>query len=458
MAWAVLLGAALALPAASCDDDEGSQSSVTSERSDGGADAPASDGPDGGAAAMDPVWAAMSESLTNGRRIFRSDTFGSEAFWGDTLKLHQAIAGAANAGVGAGVSPMTALSVGLKVDAEAVPAALASQIKAGQVDLTSPATTLALLRIDAVVGVKGLFNADMTLRSVGIQCALCHSTVDDSFAPGIGKRLDGWPNRDLNVGAIIALAPDLSVFTSALGVDEATVKTVLMAWGPGKFDASLMLDGKALRPDGKSGATLLPAAFGLAGQSLHTWTGWGSISHWNALVANLEMMGKGTFFDPRLDNPTKYPVAVKLKSSKVRNDPDLVTSKLADLQLYQLALRPPPPPAGSFDAAAAERGKATFAAKARCAECHVPPLFSEPGWPMHTAAEIGIDDFQAKRSPDERYRTAPLRGLHAHSKGGFYHDGRFATLMDVINHYDTFLMLGLTAAEKTDLVEYLKSL
>jgi hypothetical protein len=409
-------------------------------------------------AATDPVQVQMAESLAAGRKAFRSDTFGSEAFWGDTLKLHQAIAGKDGGGVSAGVSPNAALAVGLKVDSEALPAALVGQIRAGQVNLDDPKTTLALLELNAVVGVTGLFNPDKTLRSMGIQCAFCHSTVDDSFAPGIGKRLDGWPNRDLNVGAIIAMAPDLSAFAELLQVDVATVKTVLMSWGPGKFDAALALDGKAMRPDGKSGATLLPAAFGLAGVSLHTYTGWGSVTHWNALVSNLEMMGRGTFYDPRLNNPAKFPVAARTKAHDVRKQPDLVTSKLADLHLYQLALRPPPPPAGSFDTAAAERGQALFTSKAKCAGCHVPPLFVEPGWPMHTAAEIGIDDFQAKRSPDERYRTAPLRGLHAHSKGGFYHDGRFASLMDVINHYDAHLTLGLTATEKSDLVEYLKSL
>ena len=400
----------------------------------------------------------MGESLATGQKTFRFDTFGDEAFWGDTLKLHTAIAGAANGGVGPGLSPRAALAVGLKVDAEALPAALVASIRAGEVNLDDPATTLALLRLNAVVGLTGFFNPDMTIRSVGIQCALCHSTVDDSFSPGIGKRLDGWAARDLNVGAVIALAPDLSAVATLLGVDQATVRQVVMSWGPGKFDAELLLDGKAFRPDGKPAATLIPPAFGLAGMSLHTWTGWGSVSHWNAFVANLEMMGKGTLFDPRLDDAAKFPIAARNMMGHVRKQPDLITGKLADLQLYQLALRAPPPPAGSFDAAAAERGAVVFAGKARCAECHVPPLFSEPGWPMHTAAELGIDDFQALRSPDERYRTAPLRGLHSHTKGGFYHDGRFPGLIDVVNHYDAHFMLGLAAGEKTDLVEYLKSL
>jgi hypothetical protein len=219
-----------------------------------------------------------------------------------------------------------------------------------------------------------------------------------------------------------------------------------------------MHDGKATRPDGKSAATLLPAAFGLAGVNSHTYTGWGGVSHWNAYVANTQMHGKGTFFDPRLKDEKKFPVAAKAGDWNIRNDPDLVTSKLAALQFYQLALVAPKPPPGSFDPAAAARGQAVFNGKADCQRCHVPPLFSEPGWPMHTAAEIGIDDFQARRSPDEHYRTTPLAGLFAHSKGGFYHDGRFATLGDVVRHYDAHFKLKLTDAEVKDLVEYLRSL
>lgn len=404
------------------------------------------------------VDASAAQTVAGGRQIFRHDTFGSESFWGDTLRLHQAIAGASQGGVGPGVSPRTALGVGLKVDVNALPAALVQQLSRNEVNLDDPATTVALLKLDAVVGVKGLLNESGGVRSMGITCALCHSTVDDSLAPGIGNRLDGWANRDLNVGAIIALSPDLSAFTSLLGVSEATVKTVLNSWGPGKFDAELVLDGKAFRPDGKSAATLIPPAYGMAGVNLHTWTGWGSVAHWNAFVANLEMHGKGTFFDPRLNDPVKFPIAAREGMGNIRSNPDLITAKLPALHFYQLAIPAPRPPAGSFNAAAAARGAQVFNTKAQCARCHVPPIFTEPGWNMHTAEEIGIDDFQAMRSPDERYRTAPLRGLFAHQKGGFYHDGRFATLNDVVNHYDTTLALGLTQAEKNDLVEYLKSL
>ena len=397
-------------------------------------------------------------TLEEGRNVFRFDTFGDEQFWGDTLRLHDAIRGAALGGVGPGVSPTTALSVGLKVDADALPRKLRAQLKRGSVDLDDPATTVALLQLGAVVGLTGFFDDAGGLRSVGIQCALCHSTVDDALAPGIGHRLDGWPNRDLDVGAIIALAPDLSVVTTLLGVDDATVRGVLKAWGPGKFDAELFMDGRALGPDGKPGATLIPPAFGLAGVNLATWTGFGSATYWNAFVANLEMHGKGTFYDPRLNDPNQFPVAARAGFGNVRNTPDLVTPKLGALHFYQLAIPAPTPPEGSFDPSAASRGEGIFAGKANCASCHVPPIFTEPGWNMHTAAEIGIDDFQASRAPDRRYRTTPLRGLFTREKGGFFHDGRFATLRDVVDHYDVFFALGLSEQEKSDLIEYLKSL
>jgi len=396
--------------------------------------------------------------LDEGKQTFRFDTFGDEAFWSSALQLHQAIAGQNFGGVGPGVSPKTALAVGLKVDSEALPQSLVSQLKHGRVNLDDPATTLALLKLGAVVGVKGTFKNDGSLQAVGITCAVCHSTVDDSFAPGIGKRLDGWANRDLNVGAIAALSPNLKPVADLLGVDEATVRAVLQSWGPGKFDAELFLDGKAFRPDGKSAATLIPPAFGLAGVNLHTWTGWGSVTHWNAFVANLEMHGQGTFYDPRLNDAVKFPIAARAGFGNVRNDPDLITPKLPALQFYQLALPAPPGPIGSYDPAAAARGELLFKGVAKCSVCHVPPIYTEPGWNMHTPAEIGIDDFQAKRSPDERYRTAPLKGLWTHQKGGFYHDGRFATLGDVVEHYNSFFGTNLSNQQKADLVEYLKSL
>ncbi len=395
--------------------------------------------------------------LDDGKEAFRFDTFGDEVFWGDALQLHLAIAGDSLGGIGPGLTPSAALELGLKVDVDALPPEVINALQQGEIDLEDPATTLALLKLDAVIGVKGFFSGD-DLSSVGIQCALCHSTADNSFAPGIGSRLDGWANRDLNVGAIVALAPNLEPFTSLLGVDEGTAKTVLNSWGPGKFDAGLFLDGQAFQPNGESAATLIPPAFGLAGVNLHTWTGWGSVTHWNAFVANLEMHGQGTFFDPRLDDPERFPIAAQNGFGNVRSDPDLITPKLAALQFYQLALPAPKPPAESFDAGAAASGKAIFNGKADCARCHVPPIFTEPGWNMHTAEEIGIDDFQAERAPDQRYRTAPLKGLWTHTTGGFYHDGRFATLHEVITHYDSHFGLGLSQSEMNDLVEYLKSL
>jgi len=406
----------------------------------------------------DSVTANAEEMLQEGRRIFRHDTFGDEAFWGGALELHEAIAGTRSGGTGPGLSPKAALAVGLKVDSEALPRPLEQDLSKGKVNLDDPATTIALLRIDAVVGVKGFFRPDGSLRSMGITCALCHSTVDDSLAPGIGRRLDGWANRDLNIGAIAALAPNLRPVAGLLGTDEATVRSALTSWGPGKFDAELLLDGKAFRPDGKTAATLIPPAFGLAGVNLHTWTGWGSVTHWNAFVANLEMHGQGTFYDPRLNDAAKFPIAARNGFGNVRGTPDLTTSKLAPLHFYQLAIPAPAAPQRSFDARAAARGATVFNGKAQCATCHVPPLFTEPGWNMHQASEIGIDDFQAKRSPDEAYRTAPLKGLWTHQKGGFYHDGRFATLRDVVEHYNGFFSLSLTEQEKGDLIDYLKSL
>lgn len=396
--------------------------------------------------------------VEEGQRVFRYETFGDEVFWGDALRLHEAIAGAKLGGVGDGLTPKAALQLGLKVDAAALPARLRADLRRGAVNLDDPATTLALLRQNAVVGLTGFFDRSGRLASLGIQCALCHSTVDDSLAPGIGLRLDGWANRDLDVGKVIALAPNLRPFADLLGVDEATVRVVLSSWGPGKFDALLVLDGKAFRPDGRSAAVLIPPAYGLAGINLHTWTGFGSIPYWNAYVAVLQMHGRGTFFDERLNNPVQYPIAARTGEWNVRNKPDLVTRHLPPLHAYQLSLAAPKPPAGSFNWVAALRGRSIFHGAGKCASCHVPPLFVEPGFHMHRPAEIGIDSFQADRSPEKRYKTPPLKGLWAHQKGGFFHDGRFPTLRGVVDHYDANLALGLSERQKRDLVEYLKSL
>ena len=403
--------------------------------------------------------------FSEGQQIFRFDTFGSEAFWTKT-GLHRAIAGEKNGGVGPGVSPKKALELGLKVDALKVPPPIAALVATGKANMDDPGVTVALLKANAVLGVTGFFDKDgKTLTGIGIQCSLCHSTVDDKLQPGIGLRLDGWPNRDLNIGAIVASAPDLSAFTKLLKVDDATVRKVLTSWGPGKYDAELVHDGKAMRPDGKSAATLIPPAFGLAGVNSHTWTGaWGSISYWNAYVANTQMHGQGTFFDPRLNDSKKYPVAAASASAgqtRKSDAPDRVTGKLAALHFYQLAMPAPKPPADAFDAARAKQGQVLFAGKARCASCHVPPLYTEPGYNLHTAEEIGIDDFQSQRSPDNRYRTEPLRALwdtRKIHKGGYYHDGRFATLADVVNHYDRHFGTRLSEKEKADLIEFLKSI
>jgi hypothetical protein len=414
---------------------------------------------------QDVVAQNAQDMIQAGRQTFRYDTFGDEAFWGGTLKLHQAIQGSAFGGVGPGVSPATALAVGLKVDADALPPSLLADVRHGRVNLNSPATTLALLKLNAVVGVTGFFNSEGSLTSMGIQCALCHSTVDNSFSvPGIpaghiGRRLDGWPNRDLNVGAIVNLSPDLSAPAKLLGVDQATLRKVLLSWGAGKFDAQVFLDGKAFRPDGTSAATLIPPAYGLAGFNLHTSTGWGSVTYWNAFVANLEMHGKGRFSDSRLNNPSQFPVAAANGFADVAASPedDRITPKLAALQVYQLAIPAPKPPAEPFNFAA-RRGEALFNDKAQCARCHVPPLFTEPGWNAHAPADVCIDSFQADRSPDKVYRTAPLAGLFSRQKGGFYHDGRFGTLSDVVNHYDGCMNLQLSDGEKADLVQYLLTL
>jgi hypothetical protein len=394
-----------------------------------------------------------------GRKIFRFDTFGSEEFWGGTLQLHRAIIGEKEGGVGPGLTPRQALQVGLKVDVTALPAILGEVIRKGSISLDDPRTTQALIRANAVVGVRGDFDEHNRLRSVGITCAICHSTVDDSFAPGIGRRLDGWPNRDLNVGEVVALAPNLKPYATLLHVEEDEVRRVVRSWGPGKYDAELNFDGKATGPGGKSAAVLIPAAFGLAGMNNHTYTGGrGSIPYWNAYVAVTQMHGKGAFYDPRLEDAARYPLAPKTGLAHKRDSPDLVTSKLAALHLYQLSIPAPKPPEHSYNAEQARRGEGIFMGKAKCATCHIPPLFSEPGANVHRADEIGIDDFQAQRGPEATYRTMPLKGLFARSKGGFYHDGRFADYMAVVEHYDTFKQLKLTATEKEQLVEYLKTL
>jgi len=404
----------------------------------------------------DAIEKNMKDLFEKGQAVFRFETFGDEAFWTDKLQLHKIIADEKHGGTGPGMTPKQALDLGLKVDLAILPKFLRRRIKEGKF-LDDPWVTLQLIKVNSVLGVVGKFDGDGNLKSIGLTCAVCHSTVMDPS--GIGARLDGWPNQDLNVGAIVSAAPNLKPLTDLLGVDVATLKKVLASWGPGKYDAELNLDGKGFRPDGKSAATLIPEAFGHAGHNLHTWTGgWGNVTYWNAYVANLQLQGQGRFFDPKLMNASKYPIAAKAGFGNKMSDSDHVSSKLAALQFYQLAIPAPRPPKGSFNEDAARRGEVLFSGKAKCASCHTPPLYAEPGWNTHKPDEICIDDFQSSRSPEGTYVTQGLKGLWAHAKRGFYHDGRFATMLDVVNHYNSCKKLGLTEAEKNDLVEFLKSL
>ena len=418
------------------------------------------------APSQQPAEVHAMDLLEQGRQTFRFDTFGDEAFWGDTLRLHETI----NT-----LTPNQALALGLKVDVEAL-GGLANDLREGRVNLDDPAVTRVLVQRKAVLGVVGQFNSDGTLRTVGLTCALCHSTVNDSLAPGVGQRLDGWANRDLNVGGIVAAAPNLDPVAGLLRfaiptIDTATVRAVLNSWGPGKFDAELLFDGKAFTPDGRPAATMLPNAYGLSGHNLHTWTGgWGGVSYWNALVGVLLLRGNGTFYDPRMDNAAQFPIAAAARFGHVSAPPDQdsVTGKLPALHFYQLALPAPrPSPGVDFTPDAAARGAAIFIGKADCNRCHRIPLWTEPGWNVHTPAEMKIESFQADRSPDRSYRTMALAGLFVRerglfmrpeNKGRFYHDGRFTTLRDVVESYNQRFGLLLTAPEQLDLVEYLKSL
>jgi cytochrome c553 len=367
------------------------------------------------------------ELAAEGQDIFRFDTFGDEVFWTDTLRLHEVIQES--------VSPRAALQAGLNVDADALPQAVKDAIAAGEVDLDDPATTVTLLKLNAVVGVMGAVetvNGRDTLMRVGITCALCHSRVDDSFAPGIGARLDGWPNRDLDVGAILALSPAI----------PAEQKAVFRSWGPGKYDPRLNVDGIDL-------PVVLPPAFGLRQVRNEIYTGDDTVSYWNAYVAVTQMHAQGTFTDPRL-------------GISIVRDPDLVTPKLPALREYQHSLETPAPTDGSFDPAAAERGRAVFTGAARCSSCHVPERsFSDiNAGRLHRPAETGMEPVYASRSITKRYRTTPLRGLWRPPflTGPYFHDGSAETLEAVVDHYDRVRKLNLTAQQKSDLVEFLKTL
>jgi hypothetical protein len=387
-------------------------------------------------ASLSIVWMpgpATSAQPPDGKAIFRFDTFGDEQLWTGVLRMHEAIAA---------VSPATALSVGLKVDVEALPPAVVNALQAGQVDLNDPAVTVQLLQLDAVVGVVGKVSGSGQLKSVGITCALCHSTVDNSFAPGIGRRRDGWPNLDLNVGAIVALSPVL----------DAGLKAEFNAWGPGKYDPRHhAFDGTNLISlNTPSLPVVLPPTYGLKGVGFETFTGDGPISYWNSYVGVSQMGGHGSFSDPRI-------------GLTIIQKPDLVTPKLPALLAYQLSLQSPPPPAGSFTRPAARRGEALFNGAAGCSSCHIPPLYTDvmsgpdAAVPLlHDPAEVGQDARYAQRSATKQYRTTPLRALRLHPP--YFLDGSAADLRAVVEHYDRLFALRLTKREKADLVEFLKSI
>ena len=360
------------------------------------------------------------QALAEGQRIFRFETFGDEEYWTDQARLHEVVQQS--------VSPTMALKVGLKVDADAIPSDVAAAIKNGKVDLGSPATTVTLLKLNAVVGLKGTVktvDGKDSLVQLGITCALCHSTVDDSFSQGIGHRKDGWPNRDLNVGGIIALSPAIT----------PEQKAVYNSWGPGKYDPRYNIDGK-------STPLVLPPAYGLARVKNETYTAEGPISYWNAYVAVTQMHGQGNFSDPRL-------------GIEVKHSPDLVGPKLAALRAYQHSLETPRPPAESFTAVAAERGRTVF--NQSCANCHVGTTNTDNnGGALHAPSATGMDGSYAARTANKAYRTTPLRGLWQHPP--YFHDGSAATLEAVVEHYDRVRNLNLPADQRADLVEFLKSL
>ena len=376
--------------------------------------------------------ASTARAADEGRQIFRFDTFGDEQLWTGVLRMQEALAS---------VSPATALKVGLKVDVDALPRPIVEALRRGDVDLNDPAVTRLLLSVNAVIGVIGRVNGE-AIASVGITCALCHSTVDNSLAPGVGRRIDGPANRDLNVGAIVALSPALT----------AAQKAVFNSWGPGRFDPRLQaFDGTALVPlNSTTVPVMIPPIYGLRGVGFETFTGDGPISYWNNYVGVTQMGGQGSFSDPRI-------------GVSVSQSPDLVTPKLPALLAYQLTLRPPDPPRMSVNQAAARRGERLFEGAARCSSCHTPPAFtdvlrrSEPGVPLlHAPSETGADPTYALRTATKKYRTSPLRGIWQHPP--YFHDGSAADLLAVVNRYDAALSLGLTAAQKADLVEFLKSL
>lgn len=397
---------------------QGTGGSASTTEGSGGTESAGGNGGTGGASSTTGDAGAAGETgsgpeFTEGKDIFRYDTFGDEQLWTDVLRMHEVISSA--------VSPVTALSVGLKVDAAALPEGILAEV-----DLEDPATTVALLELDAVVGVRGKVE-NGELVSVGITCALCHSDVDDSVMEGVGNRLDGYANRDLDPGAILALSPFFAD-------DEA--QQVLTSWGPGYYDPRF-------NQDGINHPVLIPPVYGLSAVSLETYTGDGPISYWNSYVAVTQMGGQGQFFDPRI-------------GVEVFHSPDRVTPQLPALYAYQVTLEAPEPPANSFDAEAAARGQLLFEGEAGCSDCHQGAALTDAGLRLHSPEEVGMEPLTAERSATGHYRTTPLRALWQHPP--YFHDGSAASLEAVVEHYDTHLGLGLEAEEQSDLVEYLKSL
>ncbi len=358
--------------------------------------------------------AAQADEIAEGKKIFRFDTFGDEQLWTDKLGLHKVVE--------TKVDPTTALKVGLKVDSEALPPGILEKV-----DLKDPKTTVALLKMNAVVGLKAEVDANDHITKLGVTCALCHSTVDDSVAPGIGKRLDGWANRDLNPGAIIALSPALT----------PEQKKVYSSWGPGMYDPRY-------NQDGQNHPVVIPPAYGLANIKETTFTADGPISYWNSYVATTQMGGKGNFNDPMLKVAVKHPT-------------DMVTPKLAALRAYQHSLMAPKPDSKKVevDSASASRGKAAF--DKSCASCHVGGSGTDNNsGKLHQASETGMDGAYAMRTKNKAYRTTPLRGLWQHPP--YFHDGSAKSLDDVVDHYNKTLKLQLTSGQRSDLEEYLKTL
>ena len=377
--------------------------------------------------------------VAEGQQVFRYDTFGDEIHWTDQLHMDQVIST---------VSPKLALTVGLKVDVDALPDAVKKGIADGSINLDDPAITIALLKLNAVVGVQGTVenvNGTDTLTRFGVTCALCHSTVDNSFAPGIGHRLDGWPNHDLNPGAIVALSPALS----------DAQKAQLNSWGPGMYDARWNVDGI-------SSPAVIPPAYGLAGVNRVVYTGDGpNLSYWNRYVAVTQMGGQGVFSDPRvgthLDPSTPGLAPNWHPGMLVKNGTqDMVSSALAALQAYQLSIAAPPPPTGSFDPVAAQRGQQVFKS-AGCSSCHSGPQFTDANVRLHAPTDsVAEDTLYVARSATGMYRTTPLRSLWQHAP--YFHDGSAKTLADVVEVYNTKQKLMLSTSKKSDLVEYLKTL